>query len=129
MPQVILMNELANPLHENFAQEVIAQNGDTKAAYVRTFETRKSASVAVGASRLINRADIRLRVRQIMEERGVTLEHCVGRLKRFISMRNSVGFSALKLGFQLHGAIGENESENDAPVAMEINVNIGNISQ
>lgn len=111
------------PQQAKFADELVKQNGDAKAAYLVLNPDATQRTLETASSRLANNLEIKHKVRQILEQEGITLQHCSKRLKRFMSRANQTGLKATELAFKLHGAL--DDDRNAAPLnvdAIEINI-------
>lgn len=108
---------------EKFSQELVKNDGDARAAYLAVNPHAAASTLSTAVSKHLNNPEIKQRVRRILDEEGITLEHCARKHKKFLNRTNGTGLKALELAYKLHGAL---EDENkSAPVSLEgIEINI-----
>ena len=118
------MGKLKNAQHEKFAQALIKHEGKQVHAYSEAYPDASRSTIHTNSSRLAHHPEVKQRIRELAEQKGLTLEWLTKRIKSFAGRRDALGLDATKFGFKMHGFLDGERSAEDAPQGIEVNVNI-----
>ena len=115
------MAKLENIKHEQFAKALVKKKFNRKRAYMEVYPDSKANSAEVSASRLLkNKPNIKDRVREIAEQKGLTLDYLVTNLADLTQAQktifdklgtpleipeNNIRLSATETGLKLYGVL------------------------
>lgn len=102
------------PSQSKFVDALIEHEGDAKAAYLSVNPHAAPSTLSAAVSRNLNNPEIKQKLRRILDEEGITLEHCARKHKKFLNRTNGTGLKALELAYKLHGVL-DDESKSGSP--------------
>jgi len=116
------MEQLKNPRHEMFAQELIATKGNLTASYGRVFPRATYKSCRQGGWLLSKNVNVQRRLRELMDQNGLGLSECIKKLKALTESEklhhyrqgvpvmqpdNAARLQALHTAFKIHILLGD----------------------
>jgi len=132
------MNKLSQK-QKLFAKNLIKTKGHKTKAYMLTYPDASEKSAQASSSRMLaNKPEIATYVVEVMEQRGMSINNLVGKLKGLTSAKkenimpsgevvktvdNPTRLSAVKTGLELHGALKSTPSINTDNRSINISMN------